>query len=57
LFELSHGVWLNITVSIGIAAYPETLKNLDKLIEQADTALYTAKRNGRNRVVLAAPIN
>ena len=47
----SHGV---ITVSIGVAAMkPNTENTANQLIEAADTALYQAKRNGRNRVVSA----
>ena len=40
-----------ITVSIGVAAIPATdLDSQDKLIHAADLAMYTAKKNGRNRV-------
>lgn len=39
-----------ITISIGIANYPETGKNLNQLIETADAALYDAKYSGRNKV-------
>jgi diguanylate cyclase len=41
---------IHITVSIGISMYPEMTSNLDVLKEQADSALYIAKRSGRNRV-------
>lgn len=41
---------IEITVSIGVACYPETTAAEDKLIEQADMALYKAKRSGRNIV-------
>lgn len=44
---------IRITVSIGVACYPETTAAEDKLIEQADIALYKAKRSGRNRVCVA----
>jgi diguanylate cyclase (GGDEF)-like protein len=47
-----------LTASIGLAAYPQDGANLEKLLEQADTALYSAKRGGRDRVGLpaAAPL-
>ena len=41
----------SITVSLGIANYPEDGDSVTGLIEAADRALYLAKRNGRNRVV------
>lgn len=40
----------NITVSIGVAAFPEDASNVKELIHKADLALYTAKEKGRNRV-------
>ena len=39
-----------VTVSIGIATYSEDGKDLKSIIENADKALYQAKRRGRNRV-------
>lgn len=44
---------IKITVSIGVSAFPETTKNAESLTEQADIALYKAKRDGRNRVCAA----
>ena len=40
----------SITVSLGIANYPEDGDSVTGLIEASDRALYLAKRNGRNRV-------
>ncbi|UCD05348.1 MAG: GGDEF domain-containing protein [candidate division WOR-3 bacterium] len=40
-----------ITVSIGISTFPEDGSDLNSLLENADKALYEAKRSGRNRVV------
>ena len=42
---------VQITVSIGVALYPEDAANADLLIEQADQAMYEAKDQGRNRIV------
>jgi diguanylate cyclase (GGDEF)-like protein len=40
-----------ITVSIGIATYPEAGRSPQDLLRVADGALYIAKKKGRNRVV------
>lgn len=41
---------LNITLSAGIASFPEDGEVFDELLSRADQALYDAKRSGRNRV-------
>lgn len=40
----------SMTVSIGIAIYPEHAEDAGSLIENADRALYAAKKSGRNQV-------
>ena len=42
-----------ITVSIGIASFPDHGKNPDELVKAADDALYLAKSSGKNRLVIA----
>ncbi|MGM0541879.1 MAG: diguanylate cyclase [Pseudomonadota bacterium] len=43
---------INLSVSIGLCAYPEqVVDNEVSLIDMADQALYTAKQNGRDKVV------
>ncbi len=43
-----------VTVSIGVAVFPEHGESPEALIMSADAALYEAKHNGRDRVVRAA---
>ena len=42
-----------LTISIGVATYPDSAETKESLLEAADRALYTAKRLGRDRVVAA----
>ncbi len=49
------GTDVPVTVSIGVAGYPDHASTLDRLERLADAALYVAKRQGRNRVELADP--
>jgi diguanylate cyclase (GGDEF)-like protein len=42
-----------VTVSIGLAVFPDDGDTPEAIIASADRALYHAKRNGRNRVVFA----
>ncbi len=44
-------IQLQVTVSLGLAVYPEHGRNIDVLIRRADISLYQAKQTGRNRVV------
>jgi diguanylate cyclase (GGDEF)-like protein len=44
-----------VTVSIGVAAFPDHGLDATTLLEAADVALYQAKREGRDRVSVAKP--
>lgn len=44
-----------LTISIGIASFPDDGKDMKSLIAAADAALYAAKNGGRNRVVAYTP--
>ena len=44
---------IKVTVSVGVAAYPQNGEDPESIIREADDALYHAKKLGRNRVILA----
>jgi len=50
---LTAGGEIAITMSVGVASYPEHGHTVDELLRNTDHALYQAKREGRNRVVQA----
>ena len=54
--HIRHGeVALEATISLGVAAYPDHGQSVGELTECADLALYLAKHDGRNRVVVFEP--
>jgi diguanylate cyclase (GGDEF)-like protein len=44
---------LTITLSLGVAAFPQHAADVRSVVRLADDALYQAKKSGRNRVVVA----
>ncbi|AKL97531.1 GGDEF domain-containing protein [Endomicrobium proavitum] len=42
----------SVTISVGISGYPDDDSSLEKIIKDADDALYKAKQNGRNQVAV-----
>lgn len=52
----SEAAAISFTVSMGVAAYRHSDKNLDGLLARCDTALYEAKTAGRNRVCAASDL-
>jgi two-component system cell cycle response regulator len=50
-FQVPVGASLRITASVGVATLCSQTETVEALLERADTALYAAKREGRNRVV------
>ncbi|MDR1646786.1 MAG: diguanylate cyclase [Zoogloeaceae bacterium] len=52
-FKGASGVVFRVTLSAGIAMYSDAMDTLTVLLERADAALYEAKHQGRNRLILA----
>lgn len=48
-----EGVNLNVTVSLGVAAWNRSYSKPDEMLKDADEALYVSKRSGRNQATLA----
>lgn len=51
--KIAYDLTINITVTIGVCAYPEMVSQWEKLIQAADNALLKGKNKGKNRLVLA----
>jgi diguanylate cyclase (GGDEF)-like protein len=49
------GKHADITTSIGIASIPETTSKVDDLVGLADRAMYSSKKNGKNRITRSNP--
>lgn len=46
---------LKITISVGVACFPDHATSVSSLLQHTDQALYQAKENGRNRVEVYQP--
>jgi diguanylate cyclase (GGDEF)-like protein len=49
-YRNTWGEPIPVTVSVGVATFPENATNADDLFRMADRSLYAAKQAGRNRV-------
>lgn len=54
-FEHLSSTLGGVTVSVGVALFPDHGDTAEGLLQLADAALYQAKKSGRNRVVIAGP--
>ncbi len=50
----SEGLSLNITASFGLATFPQDGADLHSIIRAADTMMYCAKAEGRDRLIIAS---
>jgi diguanylate cyclase (GGDEF)-like protein len=53
--DVSGPLTHRMTISVGVAAFPNDASDPIQLVEKADSALYRAKRSGRNRVCAYRP--
>lgn len=49
-FKLSGDKESNVTISLGVASFPQDGNTASEVIDAADKRLYNAKKNGRNQV-------
>jgi diguanylate cyclase (GGDEF)-like protein len=52
----TSGTPIQVTMSLGIACYPQDAMTLLELLHHADVAVYNAKTQGRNRVVSSTEV-
>jgi diguanylate cyclase (GGDEF)-like protein len=50
-----HGLMATVSASIGIAMFPDDGEDPQRLLKNADAAMYQAKQNGRNALQFYAP--
>lgn len=55
-FLSAEGQRIRVTLSIGLANYPEVSGGYEGLLQKADEALYEAKKSGRNKLCVAEPV-
>src|SRR3989449_789111 len=52
-FLLGESIVTSVTLSVGVAAFPDDGDTVDALVDAVDRAQYTAKRSGGNKVYVA----
>ncbi|MBM3246791.1 MAG: diguanylate cyclase, partial [Candidatus Omnitrophica bacterium] len=56
IFKGKDNEEIRLTISLGLATYPEDAEEVDKLIDSADKALYLSKGRGKNRISQAKEV-
>lgn len=51
-----HNKTMSVSVSIGMASYPEDSSSVDDILDRSDRALYVSKQSGRDRVTVFGDI-
>jgi diguanylate cyclase (GGDEF)-like protein len=54
-FKIDNGQFIHITISIGLSSFPNHADEVSQLVLHADSALYEAKEDGRNRLCVYQP--
>jgi diguanylate cyclase (GGDEF)-like protein/PAS domain S-box-containing protein len=54
--EYGHQPLGNITISVGVAVFPDHGSTVESLLKASDAALYRAKDGGRDRVMVASTV-
>jgi diguanylate cyclase (GGDEF)-like protein len=53
--HLVNGHLFHVTLSIGISLYPDDGRDVEDVVRNADTAMYQAKKSGRNKYQVFTP--
>lgn len=53
---LYQGQSLQVSASIGIALYPDHADSVERMMKQADSAMYQVKKSGKNNAAVASPL-
>jgi diguanylate cyclase (GGDEF)-like protein len=56
IFEGGRSAPVRLTISIGVATYPQHSQDRDGLLDLSDKAMYLAKSRGRNQVCAATEL-
>lgn len=54
-FISSNNIKRFLTISLGVSCYPIQCKRKEDILKHADTALYAAKKNGKNQSIVYTP--